>query len=62
MLKAANSATKAHNLKIFDTVLIVFALIDCSLIYNTVEDFETFYACKIIVTPPIYLQNLSILC
>jgi len=62
IFKAANSTNKALDTKIFDTALIIFAQIDYPSIYHTLEDFDSFYTCKIIVSSPIYIQNLSILC
>ena len=61
-LKAANSATRTHHVKTFDTVFILPAFRDYPSTYHIPKDFEAFYSCGIIPSSPIYLQNLSILC
>jgi hypothetical protein len=62
ILKAVNSETKNFNIKIFDTALIILTLIDYSSVYHTFEDFGLCYKYEIIISLPVYLQNLSILC
>lgn len=60
--KAANAATQKLNVKIPDTAFILSTLHDSSYTYHILKNFDSFYTCGIIPSPPIYLQNLSILC
>lgn len=62
ILKAANPTNRMSSVKIFDTESIIVAHSDFPSIYHATENFDSFYICKTIVSPPIYLQNLSILC
>lgn len=62
MLKAPNTKTQMFNIKIFYAEFILFSHLDYTSIYHAIEDFDSFYTFKTIVSPPIYLQNLSILC
>jgi hypothetical protein len=61
-LKAANSGHRSLNVKILDNAFILPALLDSPPTYHILKDFCSFHNRGAIASPPIYLQNLSILC
>jgi hypothetical protein len=61
-LKAANSRHQPLNVKILDNALILSPLLDYRRTYQILKDFCSFHNLGAIASPPIYLQNLSILC
>ena len=61
-LKAAYSSTRTRNDKIFYTTSIIIISCDYPSISHTINGVGSFHACGIVPSPPIYLQNLSLLC
>jgi hypothetical protein len=61
-VKAANSRHQPLNVKILDNAFIVSPLLDYPSTHHILKNFCSFYDRGAIASPPIYLQNLSILC
>jgi len=61
-LKAANSRHQPLNVKILDNAFVLSPLLDYPPTYQILKKFCSFYNRGTIVSSPIYLQNLSILC
>lgn len=61
-LKAVNSVNPTCSVKLLDNALFLFTLFESPPASHALVNVESSYSRRAIPLPPIYLQNLSILC
>jgi len=61
-LKAANTFKPTGNVKVSDTTHTISVFVDYPATNHIIKDFGVFYACRALISAPIYLKNLSLLC
>jgi hypothetical protein len=61
-LKAANSRHQPLNVRVLDNIFILSAFRDYAPSYHILKTAHSFHNPGAISSPPVYLQNLSILC
>jgi hypothetical protein len=61
-LKAANTFKPTGNVKVSGTTHTISVFVDYPATSHIINDFGVFYACRALLSAPIYLKNLSLLC